>query len=321
MSKKTKIWLVIATSLVVVGLILFTVVMTVYHWDFTKLSTEKYETNTYEISQPFRAISMNTDTADILFVVSDEGMGRVVCYEEENSKHSVSVQEGNLSISVADDRGWYEYIGINFSTPKITVYIPRGQYGALLVRSSTGDIEIPKDFRFESIDIRESTGNIVCYAPVTDAVKMKTSTGSICVENGSANTLDLSVSTGGITVSDVACRGDVTIEVSTGKTSLSDVTCKSVISRGDTGDISLKNVFAAEKFAIERGTGDVTFDGADAAEIVVRTDTGDVTGTLLSQKTFMAESDTGRVDVPKTVTGGRCEITTGTGDIRIKISQ
>jgi len=316
-----KIWLVIATSLVVIGLIVFGAVMTAYHWDFTKLGTGKYETNTYEISEGFSSISMNTDTADILFAVSDDGACTVVCYEEEKIKHSVKVQDGTLIIHVVDDRAWYEHVGINFNTPKITVYIPQGEYGALSIKSSTGDVEIPKDFTFESIDISESTGNVTSRASVADAVKIKTSTGNIRVENISAGLLDLSVSTGGITVSKVSCEGDVKINVSTGKTNMTDIACKNVISSGNTGDISLKNVNAAEKISIKRSTGDVRFDGSDAAELFVKTDTGDVTGTLLSEKVFIVGTDTGSVDVPKTVTGGRCEITTDTGDIRIKIPQ
>ena len=49
------------------------------------------------------------------------------------------------------------------------------------------------------------------------------------------------------------------------------------------------------------------------------TDTGDVKGSLLSEKIFIPTTDTGDVDVPKTVTGGRCEITTDTGDIKITV--
>jgi len=63
----------------------------------------------------------------------------------------------------------------------------------------------------------------------------------------------------------------------------------------------------------------VEFTACDAGEIVIETDTGDVEGTLLSDKIFITETDTGRIDVPKTTTGGRCQITTDTGDIKIKI--
>ena len=70
---------------------------------------------------------------------------------------------------------------------------------------------------------------------------------------------------------------------------------------------------------IERDTGSVRFDGCDGDAIYVETDTGDVTGTLLTDKVFITKTDTGSVDVPKSINGGRCEISTDTGDIRIEI--
>ena len=321
MRKKTKIWLVIATALVVVGCVIFGGVMTMLQWDFTKLSTVKYETNDYEIDENYKNISIVTDTADIVFMPSQNSKSSIVCHEQKNVKHSVTVKDDTLVISVVDTRKWYEYIGINIGTPKITVYLPNAEYEKLFIKESTGNVEIPNNFRFESMDISTSTGDVKNDASASESIKIKTSTGNIRVENISAEALDLSVSTGEITVCDVTCQGDVKIHVSTGKTKLTDIACKNLTSSGNTGDISLKNVIATEKFSLERSTGDVKFDGCDAAEISVKTDTGDVTGTLLSEKVFLAETDTGRVEVPKTATGGRCEITTDTGDIRIKIQK
>ena len=321
MRKKTKIWLVIATALVVVGCVIFGGVMTMLQWDFTKLSTVKYETNDYEIDENYKNISIVTDTADIVFMPSQNSKSSIVCREQKNVKHSVTVKDDTLVIAVVDTRKWYEYIGINIGTPKITVYLPNAEYEKLFIKESTGNVEIPNNFRFESMDISTSTGDVKNDASASESIKIKTGTGNIRVENISAEALDLSVSTGEITVCDVTCQGDVKIHVSTGKTKLTDVACKNLTSSGNTGDISLKNVIATEKFSLERSTGDVKFDGCDAAEISVKTDTGDVTGTLLSEKVFLAETDTGRVEVPKTATGGRCEITTDTGDIRIKIQK
>lgn len=293
--------------------------MTVFEWNFMQLSTVKYETNDHEIHEHFTNIQFQTNTADLVFVPSEDREASVTCYEQKNVKHTVTVKDGTLTIEVVDTRKWYEHIGIFFGTPKITVTIPQGEYGALSIKSNTGDVEIPKEFRFASMDIAESTGDVTSCASVSGAVAIKTSTGNIRVENISAGTLDLAVSTGEVAVSNITCTGDVKIQVSTGHTQLSDVTCKKVTSTGRTGAVSLKNVIATEAFSIERSTGDVKFDGCDAAEIVVKTSTGDVTGSLLSDKIFVAESDTGRVDVPQAAAGGRCTITTDTGDIRIKI--
>ena len=83
----------------------------------------------------------------------------------------------------------------------------------------------------------------------------------------------------------------------------------------------MDNVIAAKKFYIERSTGDVRFENSDATEIFVETGTGYVTGTLLTDKVFIIQTDTGNVDVPKSVDGSRCEIITDTGDIKITIKQ
>ena len=64
----------------------------------------------------------------------------------------------------------------------------------------------------------------------------------------------------------------------------------------------------------------MTLSDCDASEIFVKTDTGDVRGTLLSEKVFIIKTSAGDVSVPETVTGGKCEISTDTGDIKIGIS-
>ena len=319
MKKTTKAWLIAAASLVIIGCILFAVVMSVTGRDRSKLSTARYETNTYKISEPFSALSLTTDTADIVFAPSDDGKCRVECYEEEHAKHSVSVENNTLTVSINDQRSWDEYIGFTFDSPKITVYLPDTEYGALSIQESTGNVEIPEEFTFESIDISASTGSVDLGASAQDAVRIGTSTGDIQVENISAGSLELSVSTGEVTVSDVKCSGDITVSVSTGKSHLNYVSCQSVISTGTTGDIYLDNVISAVKLSIKRSTGNVSFDSSDAADIFVRTDTGNITGSLLTDKVFITASDTGSVEVPGTVTGGRCEIDTDTGNIKIKI--
>ena len=318
MSRIAKTWLIIASSLILIGCIIFGGSMTMLGWDLSKLSTVKYETNNYEINENYIDISITANTADVVFIPSENSNCSVECYEQSNLKHSIKVKNNTLTIEVVDSRKWYEHIGINFGTPKITVYIPRGEYGTLWVKSSTGDIEIPKEFKFKSIDISESTGDVTNRASASAVIKIKTSTGDIRVDNISAGALDLSVSTGKIFVSDVICESDVNINVSTGKTNLTDIKCKKVISGGNTGDIYLKNVIATEKFSIKRSTGNVKFDDCDAAEIFVETDTGDVNGSLLTNKVFITKTDTGRISIPNSITGGKCEIVTNTGDIKIQ---
>ena len=321
MSKSAKKWLIAAASLVMIGAIMFAAAMTVCHWDFSSLSTDHFETNTYEISEEFGNIKLDTETADILFAASSDNTCRVVCYEEGNMKHSVSVQDGTLTVSVVDDREWYEHIGINLHSPKVTVYLPKTEYASLVIKGSTGDVEIADEIKFDSAQISLSTGDIRVNNISAGTLDLSASTGDIVISDVSCiGDMKASVTTGDIVISDVSCIGDMKANVTTGDVKMMNVTCRNLLSTGSTGDISLDNVIAAEKFSIERSTGDVKFNSSDAAEIYVKTSTGDVTGALLTEKVFITETSTGSVNVPKTITGGKCEIVTSTGDIKIEIS-
>ena len=315
----TKIWLAVAASLVIIGLIMFAGVMSVYGWDFSKLNTGKYETNTHEIDEGFNSLSIKTETADIIFKYSNDGKCRVECFDEIKAKHSAVVEDDTLVIRMVNEKSWYDYIGINFGSPKITVYLPKAEYSSLSIYDATGDIEIPEVFKFENAEISLSTGDIDYFASTYTLIKLKTSTGDICVEDTTAGELDLSVSTGSITVSNVICAGDIDVKVSTGKTRLNNVECDNFVSVGHTGDIFLTDVIAAEKLTVERNTGDIKFDSSDAAEIYVKTNTGRVEGSLLTDKIFITHTNTGKVNVPKRVTGGICDISTNTGNIKITI--
>jgi hypothetical protein len=319
MKKSTIVWLITAAALILIGAMLFGGVMTMLKWDFTQLSTTKYETREHMITESFENIHILADTADITFLPTDGTECRVVCYEEKNASHAVAVKDNTLMIERIDTGKWYEHIGFNFGTPKITVYMPQGEYAALTVKASTGDLNISREFQFQTIDVSVSTGKVTCKAWASGQIKITATTGDITLQDVSAGSLDLTVSTGKVMATGITGNGDVSIKVSTGKTLLTDVTCQNLSTSGGTGDVKLTNVIASGAFVIKRTTGDVTFDSCDAGTITVTTDTGYVKGTLLSDKTFCVETDTGKREYPKTTTGGRCEITTDTGDINISI--
>lgn len=339
MSKATKIWLIVAASLVFTGIVIVCGVMGMLKWDISKLSTVEYETNSYEINEEYNSISIDTVVSDIKFIISEDLKSSVVCYEQKNLKHSVEVKDGVLVINGTDTRKWYEHIGIFYGNPTLTVYLPEGEYSSLSIKGTTGAAEIPAALKFNNIDISVTTGDIKCMASAVESLRIKTSTGKVQVEGVTVGRMELLLTTGKVSASGVVCQGDIKIKtttgavsvsdtacsgrlginVDTGKATLSNVSCESLESTGSTGDIILKNVIADNRFDIERSTGDVRFEGSDASEIYVTTDTGDVTGGLLTDKVFVPRTDTGRIDVPKTVNGGRCEITTDTGDIKIHV--
>ena len=340
MNKKITIWLIAAASLVLIGSVIFGGVMTMLKWNFGKLSTVEYETNTYAVEDDFRNISVDSDVSDIEFLPSEDGKAKIVCYEADDAKHKVTVVDGTLMIKSQNAKKWYGHIGINWGTPKITVYLPEREYAFLSVNQSTGDVKIPGDFKFERADISTTTGDVELSASVSGdltvqvttgainvyvaefgSAKLKASTGDVSVSDVTTGDLDVSVSTGKVNVTRLSCERKLYVKVSTGKAQLSNVKCGSLESDGSTGDITLIKVIADEKFSIERTTGDVKFDGCDAADISVKTSTGSVTGSLLTEKLFSASSNTGKVSVPSPAGDQKCVIRTDTGKITITVQK
>lgn len=270
----------VAILLIVTGALIFVGAMATLGFDFSRLSTEKYETNTYEVSEEFDKISVDVNTTDIEFVLTDSETCKVICNEQEKVKHSVKVEEGMLVINVVDTRDWKEHIGISIGTMKMTIYLPREQYTSLFVGTDTGDIKLA-GFSTEEIELTTTTGDM--------------------------------------NINDITVEETVCIKTDTGRVSLTHVVCNNFSAESDTGTIILKDVTADTSFRIETDTGDVKLDGCDAAQIYIKTDTGDVTGSLLSEKVFIVETSTGDINVPKNTTGDKCEIITSTGDVKIII--
>ncbi len=320
MKQATKIWLTAGTFLVLIGFLLFAGAMTMVRWDWAALGSSKMDTRTVEISDSFQKIAISTHTEDISFAPSGNSKCSVVFFVEDKVTPAAEVKDGTLTVGVTDTRNWLDRFTI-FSTksPAITVYLPQSDYDTLTIRESTGDISIPNDFTFGSIAIDADTGDVECLSSASDTIRIHLDTGDIRMENLSAKDLDLKVSTGRMDLRNVFCTGNVKADFTTGKSEFYGVFCQSFLSVGDTGDISLTDVIAEGEMRIERTTGDVEFARCDASSLTVKTDTGDVEGTLLTDKVFLTKSDTGKIDVPQTTEGGRCEITTDTGDIEISV--
>jgi len=275
-----KKWLIAAGILLLAGLIAGTAGMILLDFDFTNLSTEPFTTTTTEITEEFTAISVDVDTADIRLIRSEAGICRAVIRESEKGKHTVSVRENTLIVETRETPWWDHITLISFTSPEIALYLPGEAYDTLRIESDTGDAEIPAGFRFARAEIETDTGNVLWYAPVADSLALSTDTGDVTVQNASVGRLEVETDTGDVHLTDVLCR----------------------------------------QFEAESSTGDIRLKRFDADSIRIETSTGDVTGTLLSEKIFVTETDTGRVQVPNGSSGGRCEIRTDTGDIELTIA-
>ncbi|MBR6332594.1 MAG: DUF4097 family beta strand repeat protein [Dehalococcoidales bacterium] len=328
MKTSTKIWLIVASALVLIGSVAFVAVMAANQWSFDIFGKRDYKHQIHDVWEPFSDIVIYSDDADITFKsfavdpagLLDDQPSNVQIYDDPKVEYEVSVKNGVLIVEAKNKRKWYDYISFFSSdTPSIELTIRGVQYDSLIIKEDTGDVIIPEGLSFNSITVSASTGDVCCYSSVSGRLGIQTSTGTIDISDIAASYMSLETSTGGINVSSVECDG-LDVNVSTGKTTMSDVACRDFYSNGSTGDLRMTDVVALRSMRIERSTGDVELYRCDAVRIEIETDTGDVSGSLLSPKVFIVQSDTGRVEIPETYIGGQCKIITDTGDIRITLA-
>ena len=206
-----------ALILLVVGALIMVAAMFSMKFDFRRLGTRRTVTNTYTPAGDFEDILIGIDTAELTFLPSEDGKLKVVCVEEEGMQHVVAVSDGTLSIQAVDTQRWHEKIGVGGEKTSVTVYLPKKEYGALTLKTSTGDVTVPAAFRFRSVLMTGSTADIDFRAFTEGGVSIRTSTGDISLDGLQADSLDLTASTGHIRVSASVIAGSVKVQTRTGE--------------------------------------------------------------------------------------------------------
>lgn len=320
--KKSKKVLIFAAGAVVLGLIIAFFGVIGFGFDFRALDTSSLVTNTYAVEGSFSGISVTDDVSDVDFVLSNIGECKVVCTEDEKELHSVTVKDDMLVISKNTDteKRWHWHIGITLKNPQITVYLPAREYDLLNVTLTTGSAAVHDGLIFKTASIETDTGNAeVTSADVKD-IFIKVDTGHIIVKDISPDTAELAVTTGYIEAEAWKGDADIRFSATTGDVKLRDISCRSIRGRTETGDVFLENTAASGEIKCECATGSIVLYESDAGSLSLHTETGDIRGTILSDKIYIVDTDTGDIVVPYSTNGGMCEISTDTGDILIELS-
>lgn len=236
MTKKTKAWLFTALCLILAGTMVFLYALAALDFDFSKLSTEKYVTNTYEITDSFESIFVSVDVTDIEILPAKDGICRVICEEPESRQHRVMVEGDTLRIKETDTKKWYDHIGIFWGENKVTIYLPVEDYKNISVETDTGDIRLI-DLHCQQLSVNVDTGDVRLEDVICAEIFMETDTGDVKLKDCDAASIDIETDT-----------GDVTGSLLTEKVFL----CKS-----STGDITVPESISGGKCKIETDTGDI----------------------------------------------------------------
>lgn len=251
----------------------------------------------YNIEDVYKDIKIEGNTFDIKVYLSDDQQDKIVYVENKKISIESKVVDGVLTINQKDNRKFYDKL-FDWNDIEVNLYLSKDLIDSLDIINSTGDIEIDKGFAFNDVKIRNSTGDVEFKSNVS-------------------NNLTINNSTGDVEITGSIIGNGLNIINKTGDVELRDVYTNKLDINIGTGDSELVNTKVIGDFNMTGSTGDVKFDGFDANNIYVTVSTGSVKGTILTNKFFIAKSETGSVSVPETLAGGVCKIVTSTGNIKI----
>ncbi len=320
MNGKKKTIVALSLGAVVLGGLICLGAMASADFDFTALGTVQTSDTVLTVEEPFDHVIVTSGTSDIRILPAEDGAAKVVSRTMERMPVTAEVQSGTLRITERDERRWYEHIGIFFGETYIEVYLPEEDYGTIALQTDTGDVSVPSGSAVVQLNIQTDTGDVTVGAlAASEKVVITTDTGDILLEGVTVPQMSHETGTGDITVKDGTVSRSLRLEGDTGRIAVSGVSCGSLYAEGDTGDIRLENTLVSGKLELENNTGDVIIAASDADSVTIETDTGGVKAEFLTPKMVFAKSDTGRVKVPSTRSGGMCEIKSNTGNIDVTI--
>ena len=300
MKTAKKVWLIVAGSLVFVGLALSVGAFASVGFDVHKLGTVSFTEKQSVIEEPFRNIRVEAVESDVEFVLSKDGSCKVSCVEREDVSCTVSVEDETLVVKEEKQNRFVE-IGIYTQQMKTTVYLPQDTYETLSVQSASGNISIPASLSFAQVSMESTSGNVESEAAVEKKLFMRTVSGDVLAGQSSPLEVTAISTSGNVSLSSMTIRDTATIKTTS-------------------GNMNIKKTCAVNEMFCSSASGQVIFEQSDAGSLRAETISGDVSGTLLSQKLFQIQTVSGTVNVPLSQPGGGiCAVNTASGDVRLSV--
>ncbi len=247
---------IIATVLVIAGAGLFVGALASKGFNLTRLSGSEYKTVTADITDSFKSVDINVATADVVIEKSKDGLCKVEFYESQKITHTAKVENGTLAVTVSDGTGWYDHIGINVGSPKITLYLPEASYSSLTVNITTGDVEINGGCAYE-VNIEITTGDVHITDFVCGKLKSDGSTGDLIIKNTTVSGSFEAERTTGDIMLDGFDAGRLSVKTTTGDITGTLLTERALNVNTTTGDIDVPLRSPDSENKLSATTGDI----------------------------------------------------------------
>ena len=321
MKKGTKIALIAAAVLIVLGVVLSGIAWASSGFSLAALST----TSDHLVSMPKQAY----DPADLEKIVLDCGWDDVELHVSDDAYIWVqyskwtdwiyleTVRDGVLElqkVSVETPKSWWQdlfqvdFTGGDDERKTLHLWLPEAGFaGDLEVTTDSGDVEIDRGIRLEGrLDCRMAAGSLEAEDLTAGRVQVDTDMGDI---SGSGWTI----------------QEDAALTTNAGEIALKESAIGGTLRCGtDLGDVELRRTTAASA-DVETGAGEVSLELLEAPDIAVETDMGDVEGTIAGREgdyTILVSTDLGESSLKdrQGETDKILTVTTGAGNVELRFS-
>jgi DUF4097 and DUF4098 domain-containing protein YvlB len=298
---KGKIWLFVSILCIALGLGLFLASGLRSGGDLLEVLdgagyAERPTEKTYEVTERFHSVSVESTSDDVRILPSADGRCRVTCGETERYSYSVKVEKDVLTVVRKDSgKARYGFTFVSESIP-VCVYLPEKSCKVLTVASTSGDVEA-RDLDFEQVRIDASSGEVELRAV-------------------SAKELQVSSTSGDLDLKELACSGGMTLHSTSGEIRLESCTLGSLALSCTSGDVELIRVDCAGEAKVETTSGEIKLQDVGAGSFDLSSTSGDVEGSVRGPVDFLVDTNSGDVRTRGGVRGAApCRVNTTSGDV------
>ena len=319
MKKSKKILLIISVVCIFIGASMTLGAWLVLHNNAADaIAGLEFEEKTHVITDSFTKININTINSSIELLPSPDGVCRIVCNDNEKLYHRISVAGSQLNINQHDDWQWYEMLYGLFREDNLSlrVYLPESEYLLLHAHSSSGDITIAPDFRFQTVNTYTKSGNTEASALYAENLTISSVSGDLLLRELEAmNDVYLESISGFIQIERLSAV-NVTTHASGGRTVLENITSDYLRATAVSGDIHMAGSAFGSTTYFETSSGSIEIVDSDCADQSIQTVSGSVTLQNITGNSLNARTESGAILIENALYDSSLLCVTTSGEIQ-----
>lgn len=168
-------------------------------------------------AQELKVIDVDLDRMDIHLYKTDKTEVKVIqrSNQNPNKQKIVSIHNEMNKLSITQEKVWFSFFNFNFHKDKLELYLPTTFTGEILIRNTSGNVNLPDELTLESFTLKMSSGNLEVKEKLTvDRLNAAVTSGDLRLNTVEAKSYEMKSTSGRITAESLT--GDGTIYCTSG---------------------------------------------------------------------------------------------------------